>query len=108
MHEKCLCCNQPTEIEVGFYYGTAYLSYALTIALSVATFIIYWVMFGVAEKTVFWWLGINTAMLILSQPLLMRFSRTLWLYFFVKYDDNWQEHKPQHYERIVQEHMGNW
>jgi hypothetical protein len=108
MHEKCTCCGQPSEIEVGFYYGTAYLSYAITIALTACTFILYWLIAGIAEKTIFWWLGINTAILIIGQPLLMRFSRTLWLYFFVKYDDDWQKHKPEYYERIIPEHMGNW
>ena len=28
MNETCPVCHQPTEIEVGFYYGTGYVSYA--------------------------------------------------------------------------------
>ena len=36
MYEKCPVCEQRMEIEVGFYYGTAYVSYALTVALSEA------------------------------------------------------------------------
>ncbi|MFA9206393.1 MAG: hypothetical protein ACEQR6_06930, partial [Burkholderiaceae bacterium] len=28
MNEKCPVCGQPTEIELGFYYGTGYVSYA--------------------------------------------------------------------------------
>jgi uncharacterized protein (DUF983 family) len=39
MHERCPVCGQPTEIEVGFYYGTGYVSYALSIALLVSTFV---------------------------------------------------------------------
>ena len=34
MNKECPVCGQPTEIEVGFYYGTSYVSYALTVALS--------------------------------------------------------------------------
>lgn len=39
MPPACPVCGQPTEIEVGFYYGTGYVSYALTIALSVSTLV---------------------------------------------------------------------
>ena len=39
MHENCPVCGQPTEIEVGFYYGTGYVSYALSIALLTASFV---------------------------------------------------------------------
>ena len=34
MNKECPVCGQPTEIEVGFYYGTSYVSYALAIAIS--------------------------------------------------------------------------
>src|ERR1700710_1231979 len=46
MHAKCPVCSQPTELEVGFYYGTSYVSYALTVAYSVATYIAWWVILG--------------------------------------------------------------
>ena len=39
MPEKCTECGQPFELEVGFWYGTAYVSYALTVALSITTFV---------------------------------------------------------------------
>ncbi len=110
MHEKCPDCKQPTEIEIGFYYGTSYVSYALTVALSVATFVAWWVLFGFSlyDNSIFYWLGFNAVFLILLQPYLMRFSRTLWLSWFVKYDPEWKNKKSQEYERIVKEHMNNW
>ena len=46
MHERCPVCNQPTEIEVGFYYGTGYVSYALSVAFLVSTFIAWKVLIG--------------------------------------------------------------
>jgi hypothetical protein len=46
MHAHCPVCGQPTEIEVGFYYGTGYVSYAITVGFSVITFIAWWVIFG--------------------------------------------------------------
>ena len=110
MHEHCPLCGQVTDLEVGFYYGTGYVSYALTMALSAITFVLWWVLIGISinDNRIFWWLGINTFLLIILQPLLMRFSRSLWLSWFVKYDHEWEKHKPEDPERIVKEQMGNW
>ncbi|MBO9563973.1 MAG: DUF983 domain-containing protein [Niastella sp.] len=91
MNECCPVCDQRMEIEVGFYYGTGYVSYALTVALSVTTFVAWWVLIGLSthDNRFFWWLGTNITLLILLQPYLMRLSRAIWLSFFVKYDPDW-------------------
>lgn len=88
MHEHCTVCGQATEIEIGFYYGTGYVSYALTVAISVATFIAWWVLIGFSldDNRIFWWLGSNAALLLILQPWLVRLSRSLWISWFVKYD----------------------
>lgn len=88
MNETCPVCAQPTEIEIGFYYGTGYVSYALTVAISVATFIAWWVLIGLSidDNRIFWWLGTNALILIVLQPVLVRLSRSLWISWFVKYD----------------------
>ncbi|MBE7174090.1 MAG: DUF983 domain-containing protein [Williamsia sp.] len=112
MNEACPVCGQPTDIEVGFYYGTSYVSYALAIVVCVASFIAWWVLIGFSFKDsrFFWWMGFNAVLLIVMQPLLMRLSRTLWLSWFVKYDPNWKENKikSEHLERIVSGQMNNW
>lgn len=110
MHENCPLCGQPTEIEVGFYYGTSFVSYALTVALSVATFLAWWVILGfsLTDNSIFYWLGFNAVVLLILQPPIMRFSRSLWLSWFVKYDPDWKENKLKDYERVVKEHMKNW
>lgn len=110
MHENCPVCKQPTEIEVGFYYGTSYVSYLLTVALSGFTFILWWIFIGISvdDNRIFYWLGINSTLVLLLQPLLMRFSRTLWLSWFVKYDPDWKLNEVNQYERIVKEQMNNW
>ncbi|MBN8837290.1 MAG: DUF983 domain-containing protein [Sphingobacteriia bacterium] len=112
MNDHCPVCGQPTEIEVGFYYGTGYVSYALSIAFLVSTFIAWKVLIGVSfdinDNRIFYWLGTAIALLLICQPLIMRLSRSLWLSWFVKYDKDWQKHKPQHAERVVPEQMGNW
>lgn len=110
MHTLCPVCSQPMEIEVGFYYGTGYVSYALTVAISVATFIAYWVLIGISinDNSLFIWLGINALVLVALLPYLMRLSRAIWLAFFVRYDKDWQTKPPPTTERIVPEQMGNW
>jgi len=97
MNERCLVCGQKTEIELGFYYGTGYVSYALTVAFSVSTFVAWWVLIGfsVDDNRVFWWLGTNAVLMLLIQPYLMRLSRGIWLSFFVKYHADWQSEKNE-------------
>ena len=88
MNERCPVCNQDTQIEIGFYYGTGYVSYALTVAISIATFIAWFVLIGMSvhDNRFFIWLISNAAFLIILQPWLMRLSRSIWISWFVKYD----------------------
>ena len=107
MNTQCPVCGQPTEIEVGFYYGTGYVSYAVTTAFSVATFIAWWVLVGVSseDNRFFWWLGLNSALMILMQPLFMRLSRSLWLSWFVRYDPNWRTNHIKRLDRVIPDQM---
>ncbi|MBL0144678.1 MAG: DUF983 domain-containing protein [Chitinophagaceae bacterium] len=90
MPDKCANCGQRTEIEQGFYYGTGYVSYALTVAFTVATFIAWWVLIGLSinDNRIFWWLGTNVALLVIFQPWFMRTSRLIWLSWFFHKDDD--------------------
>jgi len=97
MHSNCTECIQHTELEQGFYYGSAYVSYALTVALSATTFVAWYVLIGMGldDNRVFWWMGSNALFLIVLQPWLMRLSRVIWLSFFVKYNPDWKEEKVE-------------
>ena len=110
MHDHCPLCGQATDIEVGFYYGTGYVSYFLTVFLSLITFGIWWLLIGISvyDNRIFYWLTINSVVLLALQPPLMRFSRSLWLSWFVKYDDHWETEKAKEPERIIKEEMNNW
>ncbi len=110
MNTNCLVCGQPTEIEVGFYYGTGYVSYALTVAFSVATFLAWWLIIGMSldDNRFFWWIGVNAVLMILLQPIFMRLSRSIWLSWFVKYDPNWKKNQAEKPERVVPDEMNNW
>ncbi len=111
MNRECPVCGQPTEIEVGFYYGTSYVSYAITVAISVASLVAWWVIIGLSthDNRFFYWLGFNAVLLILLQPWLMRLSRSLWISWFVKYDRNWKLNGPVDVsERINPDQANNW
>lgn len=88
MHEHCEVCGQKTEPEVGFYYGTGYVSYGLSIGLTVFNFIWWALLIGISfrDNSIFYFLATNIAILILMQPIIMRLSRTLYLSIFVPYD----------------------
>lgn len=100
MPHHCPECGQPFELEVGFWYGTGYVSYALSFAASVATFIAWWVLIGMStqDHRFFWWLAFNSVLLIVLQPWLMRLSRVIWLYFFVRYDPDYRETKVKKFD----------
>lgn len=87
MPNRCPVCGQKMEIELGFYYGTGYVSYGLSIAIAVFNIVWYSVLVGFSWKdnSVWWYLGITVTMLVLLQPFIMRLSRVLYLYMFVKY-----------------------
>ena len=87
MPEKC-ACGQKMELEYGFYVGTGYVGYALSVALSVATFIAYYIIFGVSvmDNSLFYYLAVNTIILLLLLPFIIRYSRVLYLHMFVKKD----------------------
>lgn len=111
MNKDCPVCGQPTEIEVGFYYGTSYVSYATGVALSVASLIAWWVIIGLStnDNRFFYWLGFNSILLIALQPWLMRLSRSVWISWFVKYDPDWKEHQPEDVsERMNADQANNW
>jgi uncharacterized protein (DUF983 family) len=111
MNKECPVCGQPTEIEVGFYYGTSYVSYAFTVALSISSLIAWWVIIGLSanDNRFFFWLGFNAILLILLQPWIMRLSRSLWISWFVRYDPDWKEHQPIDVsERMNADQANNW
>ena len=87
MPERGTECGQNMELDVGFYYGTGYVSYALTLVFLSGVFFTYWGIFGISYKdnSVFYALGWSIAVVLLLQPWLMRMSRVLYLYMFVRY-----------------------
>jgi uncharacterized protein (DUF983 family) len=110
MNDTCEICGQHFELEVGFYYGSGYVSYGITVALSVATFLAWWLIIGISydDNRVIYWLVFNAIFLIAIQPLLMRLARVFWLAVFVKYDPEWRIHPAEIPERLNADQKNNW
>jgi hypothetical protein len=107
MPGKCPECGQPYELEVGFWYGTGYISYFLSFIVSVLTLIAWWLLIGISLKDnhFFWWMGFNAAFLVFLQPWLMRLSRVVYLYIFVHYDPNYKNSSVTSFDYETEEYF---
>ena len=91
MHHECPVCKEDFNREPGFYFGAAYVSYALTVALWVAVYValftfdyIGWIQFQIWEDPIFFMVT-GIALLLVLLPVLVRQSRVIWINFFVHY-----------------------
>lgn len=83
MHETCSHCNLQYKIEPSFFYGAMYVSYGLTVAIGVATFIIAKVFLGLDLIESF--VAIIVALILLT-PITARLSRNIYINIFVHYN----------------------
>ena len=92
MPEHCPVCGQKYELQTGFYFGTGYVGYALSVLFSAFTIIVwaYTIGLSIKDNSIFWWLGVNGGLLLLLQPVLQRLCRSIWIAFFVRSDSNWK------------------
>ena len=65
-----ITASQYFDIEVGFYYGSSYVSYGITVAISIATFLAWWALIGISydDDRIFGWLIFNGALILGLQP----------------------------------------
>jgi hypothetical protein len=100
MPTHCPECGQLFELEVGFWYGTAYISYLVTVLFCVLSFVVWFLTIGfsLTDNRFFWWLGINGFLLVILQPWFMRLSRVMYLYFFVHYNPDYKNVAPKTFD----------
>ena len=80
--KTCSCCDLKYMIEPAFYFGALYVSYGVTVALCIVTFIISKLILNLALLTSFVTIFV---VLILFIPINLRLSRILWINLFVSY-----------------------
>jgi hypothetical protein len=93
MPKACPVCTQRFMPEPGFYFGAAYVSYALTVAVWVAVWVamhtfsaMNWIVFAgfLEQPGLFLTAGVVTLIVIL--PPLWRLSRIIWIHMFVEFN----------------------
>ena len=90
MHKACAACGEDFEREPGFYFGAAYVSYALTVALWVAVLVAMMAFdtWGWMEVGMFThpgtYLTTGCTLLLVLMPVIYRLSRSIWISMFTK------------------------
>ena len=87
MNETCSHCGLRYQIEPSFFYGAMYVSYGLNVALGIAAFIISFLLCKSSLKVSF--LAIIATLVVLF-PLVLRWSRNIYINIFVDYDPSWK------------------
>lgn len=86
----CDHCGADLQPEPGFYFGAAYVSWALTVALWVSVLValkvfdaLGWIEFGFLTHPILF-LGSGIIVSIILFPYMFRLSRSIWAHFFIK------------------------
>ncbi len=85
MHQRCSNCHTKYKMEPSFFFGAMYVSYAVGIAFAVAAFVLSYWLFETSLLTTF--IAI-VGTLIVFMPVIIRWSRNIWVNFFFSYDPN--------------------
>ncbi len=85
LHDNCPKCNFKYMMEPSFFYGAMYVNYGITVALSIATFVLSTLILNLTLLQCF---AAITFILIVLAPFNMRLSRIIWINMFVSYNEN--------------------
>ncbi len=84
MYDKCTHCGHKYEIENGFWYGAMYVSYGMTVAFSVATFVLTYLIYPAADAWLYF--GLIVFVLVALVPISFRYSRLIWMNMFTSFN----------------------
>lgn len=85
IHDNCAICNLKYMLEPSFFYGAMYVNYGITVAISIAVFVI--AKLGFELNLLESFLSVLAALLILA-PINLRLARIIWINMFVPFDEN--------------------
>lgn len=83
MPDRCPVCNQDFKIEPGFYIGALWASFPIVIIFMAILSVILLIGFGLSLTPFF---IIISSVLLLLQPLIIRWGRAIWINIFVRYE----------------------
>lgn len=82
MHDKCSHCEQPFEMEPGFYWGAMYIGYGLSSGYMLTAMVICLFVFDLTVNQSF---AAAIAGGVIIVPLIARLARAVWINIYVKY-----------------------
>lgn len=92
MKKFCPSCGLKYEKELGYFYGSMFVSYALNIALFVACLLVY--LFAFKESYGWsYFAGAYILLTLLLTGVIFRFSRSLWITMLTKYEPDAKDFK---------------
>lgn len=83
-YDKCDHCGLKYMLEPSFYHGAMYVSYGLSVATSIATFIIC-MLFGI--RLLYSFIIVISSLIILT-PIMLKLSRIIYINMFISYKKN--------------------
>lgn len=99
MHKLCPVCGLNLRPEPGFYFGGAIVSYPMMVVFNLFVALIYYLVTGSLFDH--FWILMLTLLLasLLVAPAAFRYSRVIFIYFTVKYDQNYSHDSITEYRR---------
>ena len=83
---NCSNCQLKFEVELGFWYGAMYVSYAISVFISILS----WVLINTFTKdiSILNEILIISCSLIFMSPVVYYFSRLIWINIFISFKEN--------------------
>lgn len=85
MHDNCPHCNYKFEREPGYFYGAMFMSYGITMAEALATFVI--IQIFNLDLSVDGIMAVIIAVILIFIFPNYKLSRILWMYIFTKKEE---------------------
>ncbi len=83
MNTNCSKCGLKYMMEPSFFYGAMYVNYSLTVGIAIITFVIATLFLNLTLIESF---KPIVVVLVLTAPFTIRYSRIIWINFFIKYN----------------------
>jgi hypothetical protein len=84
MVDNCPCCQLKYDMEPGFYLGAMYISYAMGVAFTIPSVVA--LLLLLPDFPIHYYLIFGLLELSALMPIMYRYSRIIWINFFVAFE----------------------